>query len=454
MSRAPPRQRDSRSGGNALVSRYIRNPQSITAPRGLLKLSLLLSALIVTISLGCGGSGDHHEARDADTDAEVRVAPAGPPRFARGAIVVGEDEEPVWNRECAEPGHLCPGDKDACRAGQADNPEDVTDPLETWSRGRGSGDPADVSAEKAKELTVAGAGIWNSIWNAVSVSGTKGVDLSAYNSVVDYRIRFECENEDGSSDVYDQAGSLDPRFGVKSCELRAGAFSSRSVRLIVERSNGQRIWQVRMKMSPTTGKTVSTDDAIADSRSGTSVSIPLEDGTLRLNAAFFSTGWSKIGAAGNRNQGALYLTYDKSHWMKDMPNAFKKMPLVKWTLPGSHDAGMYTHDGGADNLAMTQTQNVQAIFGTVVATNISGSGTVTMSDATPPPPGFVEVWPDDAEIWLCPCLNPTGFPRNTRENAGGVDLNRDYKHRRSAEVRAHIAWLQRQPNFDLIQMQA
>ena len=58
-------------------------------------------------------------------------------------------------------------------------------------------------------------------------------------------------------------------------------------------------------------------------------------------------------------------------------------------------------------------------------------------------------WPDHAEIWLCPSLNPTGFPRNTRENADGVDLNRDYKHRRSAEVRAHIAWLERQPRFDL-----
>ena len=58
-------------------------------------------------------------------------------------------------------------------------------------------------------------------------------------------------------------------------------------------------------------------------------------------------------------------------------------------------------------------------------------------------------WPDHAEIWLCPCLNPTGFPRNTRESAAGVDLNRDYKHRRSAEVRAHIAWLERQPRFDL-----
>ena len=58
-------------------------------------------------------------------------------------------------------------------------------------------------------------------------------------------------------------------------------------------------------------------------------------------------------------------------------------------------------------------------------------------------------WPDHIEVWLCPCLNPTGFPNNTRVSAGGVDLNRDYKHLRSAEVRAHVAWLEKQPKFDL-----
>ncbi len=58
-------------------------------------------------------------------------------------------------------------------------------------------------------------------------------------------------------------------------------------------------------------------------------------------------------------------------------------------------------------------------------------------------------WPDNADLWLCPCLNPTGFPLNTRESAEGVDLNRDYLSRRAAEVRAHIAWLEQQPRFDL-----
>jgi protein MpaA len=60
-----------------------------------------------------------------------------------------------------------------------------------------------------------------------------------------------------------------------------------------------------------------------------------------------------------------------------------------------------------------------------------------------------DIWPGDAAIWLCPCLNPTGFPLNRRENASGIDLNRDYRHLQSAEVRAHVAWLQRQPSFDI-----
>ena len=58
-------------------------------------------------------------------------------------------------------------------------------------------------------------------------------------------------------------------------------------------------------------------------------------------------------------------------------------------------------------------------------------------------------WPANAELWFCPCLNPVGFVLNRRENADGKDLNRDYRHRETAEVRAHIAWLERQPRFDL-----
>jgi hypothetical protein len=57
-------------------------------------------------------------------------------------------------------------------------------------------------------------------------------------------------------------------------------------------------------------------------------------------------------------------------------------------------------------------------------------------------------WPDNAAIILLPCLNPIGFTLNRRENADGIDLNRDYRNPKSAEARMHIAWLARQPKFD------
>ena len=58
-------------------------------------------------------------------------------------------------------------------------------------------------------------------------------------------------------------------------------------------------------------------------------------------------------------------------------------------------------------------------------------------------------WPASLDLWLCPCLNPTGFALNRRENAEGIDLNRQYLQPRAAETVAHIGWLQRQPSFDL-----
>jgi len=60
-----------------------------------------------------------------------------------------------------------------------------------------------------------------------------------------------------------------------------------------------------------------------------------------------------------------------------------------------------------------------------------------------------DAFPGHAWLWTCPCLNPTGFPRNTRESAAGADLNRDYRHLRTPEIRAHVEWLRDQPVFDL-----
>ena len=58
-------------------------------------------------------------------------------------------------------------------------------------------------------------------------------------------------------------------------------------------------------------------------------------------------------------------------------------------------------------------------------------------------------WPAHLSLWACPCLNPRGFREHRRENVEGIDLNRDYRNPQTAEVRTHIAWLERQPGFDL-----
>jgi len=59
-------------------------------------------------------------------------------------------------------------------------------------------------------------------------------------------------------------------------------------------------------------------------------------------------------------------------------------------------------------------------------------------------------WPDNAEVFLLPCLNPIGYTLNKRENNhGGLDLNCDYRNSKAAETHSHIAWLQKQPKFDL-----
>lgn len=58
-------------------------------------------------------------------------------------------------------------------------------------------------------------------------------------------------------------------------------------------------------------------------------------------------------------------------------------------------------------------------------------------------------WLANVETSLLPCLNPTGFVRNSRESGEGFDLNRQYLVPQAPESRAHISWLDRQPRFDL-----
>jgi hypothetical protein len=47
----------------------------------------------------------------------------------------------------------------------------------------------------------------------------------------------------------------------------------------------------------------------------------------------------------------------------------------------------------------------------------------------------------DIDWAICPALNPGGLAAGLRDNADGVDLNRDYRVQRSLEATAHAAWL-------------
>jgi protein MpaA len=58
-------------------------------------------------------------------------------------------------------------------------------------------------------------------------------------------------------------------------------------------------------------------------------------------------------------------------------------------------------------------------------------------------------WPAGISLFVLPCLNPTGFVLNQRENDEGTDLNRQYLHPKAEETLAHIAWLNRQPKFQM-----
>jgi protein MpaA len=57
--------------------------------------------------------------------------------------------------------------------------------------------------------------------------------------------------------------------------------------------------------------------------------------------------------------------------------------------------------------------------------------------------------PSGVDYHLLPCLNPVGFLANQRGNPQGIDLNRDFRHPLSPEVRSHVRWLEGQPPYDL-----
>ena len=53
---------------------------------------------------------------------------------------------------------------------------------------------------------------------------------------------------------------------------------------------------------------------------------------------------------------------------------------------------------------------------------------------------------DQQANWrIAPILNPTGVSAETRENENGIDLNRDFRDSKTAEILSYKRWLERQP---------
>jgi protein MpaA len=56
------------------------------------------------------------------------------------------------------------------------------------------------------------------------------------------------------------------------------------------------------------------------------------------------------------------------------------------------------------------------------------------------------------DVTMFPILNPDGLLKELRENAGGIDLNRDYRNSKSAEILGHIEVLATLGRFDAAMM--
>ena len=56
------------------------------------------------------------------------------------------------------------------------------------------------------------------------------------------------------------------------------------------------------------------------------------------------------------------------------------------------------------------------------------------------------------DVTIFPILNPDGVAHGTRENADGVDLNRDYRALKSAEIASHVEALKTLGRFDAAMM--
>jgi len=138
-------------------------------------------------------------------------------------------------------------------------------------------------------------------------------------------------------------------------------------------------------------------------------------------------------------------TIDIEKTLRDIETAARDHGWASETFFESNDLKLFALTRSA--LSSPSTRNTQHATRVYISTGIHG-------DEPAGPTAALRLlqenqWPDNVNLWFCPCLNPAGFAANTRENARGIDLNREYLNPIAEEIKAHIAWLERQPNFDL-----
>jgi hypothetical protein len=134
---------------------------------------------------------------------------------------------------------------------------------------------------------------------------------------------------------------------------------------------------------------------------------------------------------------------------------------IRQTLPNIQDAALkngwasqtFHESNGLEHFALTRFASEDEAFEIPGVKNVYLSAGIHGDEPAGPLAALrllqENQWPENLNLWFCPCMNPVGFTLNTRENDRGIDLNREYKNPVAAEIKAHIDWLEQQPKFDL-----
>jgi protein MpaA len=139
---------------------------------------------------------------------------------------------------------------------------------------------------------------------------------------------------------------------------------------------------------------------------------------------------------------AMSETFDPMAYARDMEEA---AAADGWTIrhlsPAASGPRPWFHRGAKTGLGAPHVYLSAGIHGDEV------SGPVALLEMLRRPDFFAAF-----DVTIFPILNPDGLAQNLRNNAGGIDLNRDYRNSKSAEILGHIEALKTLGRFDAAMM--